>query len=95
MEGVVEIMKINILIVDERNEICSCVDGEPALSLGGFCDIIANCNKRIAFKNGIRSMSPDVIVTDELDLEKDLEMDIDWRFDCCDYVDCNIFERAV
>lgn len=64
----------NILIVDERNEICSCVDGEPALSLGGFCDIIANCNKRIAFKNGIRSMSPDVIVTDELDLEKDLDI---------------------
>ena len=64
----------NILIVDERNEICSCVEGEPALSLGGFCDIIANCNKRIAFKNGIRSMSPDVIVTDELDLEKDLDI---------------------
>ena len=64
----------NILIVDERNEICSCVDGVPALSLGGFCDIIANCNKHIAFKNGIRSMSPDIIVTDELDLEKDLDI---------------------
>lgn len=64
----------NILIVDERNEICSCVDGEPALALGGFCDIIANCNKHIGFKNGIRSMSPDVIVTDELDLEKDLDI---------------------
>lgn len=64
----------NILIVDERNEICSCVEGEPVLSLGGFCDIIANCNKRLAFKNGIRSMSPDIIVTDELDLEKDLDI---------------------
>lgn len=63
----------NILIVDERNEICSCVDGKPELDLGGFCDVIANCNKRLAFKNGIRSMAPDVIVTDELDLENDLE----------------------
>lgn len=62
----------NILVVDERNEICSCVDGVPELNLGGFCDIITNCDKQTAFKNGIRSMSPDVIVTDELDLEKDL-----------------------
>lgn len=64
----------NVLIVDERNEICSCVEGEPALALGGFCDIIANCNKHLAFKNGIRSMSPDIVVTDELDLEKDLDI---------------------
>lgn len=64
----------NVLIVDERNEICSCVDGEPGLSVGGFCDIISNCDKHTAFKNGIRSMAPDVIVTDELDLEKDLEI---------------------
>lgn len=64
----------NILVVDERNEICSCVEGSPALPLGGFCDVIANCNKHLAFKNGIRSMSPDIIVTDELDLENDIDI---------------------
>lgn len=63
----------NILIVDERNEICSVVNGEPKIDLGGFCDIYTNCTKKYAFQNGIRSMSPDVIVTDELDLEKDLD----------------------
>jgi len=63
----------NILVVDERNEICSVVNGEPQIELGGFCDVYTNCIKKYAFKNGIRSMSPDVIVTDELDLENDLK----------------------
>ena len=67
----------NVLIADERNEICSVVDGEPLLDLGGFCDIYTNCSKTYAFKNGIRSMRPDVIITDEIDLEKDIESIID------------------
>ncbi len=63
----------NILVADERNEMCSVVGGEPAVDLGGFCDIYTNCTKTFAFKNGIRSMRPDIIVTDEIDLDKDLE----------------------
>ncbi len=62
----------NVLIADERNEICSVVKGEAGVNLGGFCDVYTNCSKKFAFKNGIRSMRPDVIVTDELDLEQDL-----------------------
>ena len=62
----------NVLVADERSEICSVIDGEPRVELGGFCDIYSNCNKKFAFKNGIRSMRPDIIVTDELDLENDL-----------------------
>lgn len=62
----------NILVVDERNEICSTLKGEPQIDLGGFCDVYTNCSKQFAFKNGIRSMRPDVIVTDEIDLEKDI-----------------------
>ena len=63
----------NVLVADERNEICSVVNGEPEISLGGFCDIYSNCSKKFAFKNGIRSMRPDVIFTDEIDLERDLD----------------------
>ncbi|MBQ9795886.1 MAG: Flp pilus assembly complex ATPase component TadA [Clostridia bacterium] len=63
----------NVLIADERNEICSVCNGEQVLQLGGFCDIYTNCSKMFAFKNGIRSMSPDVIITDEIDISKDLE----------------------
>ena len=59
----------NLLVVDERNEI----SGGSTQHLGGFCDVYTNCRKDYAFTNGIRSMSPDVILTDEIDLKKDLE----------------------
>ena len=62
----------NILIVDERNEICSTYNGVPMLDLGPFCDIYTHCSKDFAFNNGIRSMKPDVIVTDEINLESDI-----------------------
>ena len=63
----------NVLIADERNEICSVQNGEPNIMLSGFADIYTNCSKKFAFKNGIRSMRPDVIITDEIDLDKDME----------------------
>ena len=63
----------NVLIVDERNEICSVIGSEANINLGGFCDIYSNSTKAYAFTNGIRAMRPDVIVTDEIDLNKDLE----------------------
>ena len=64
----------NVLVVDERNEICSLCHGEHSFDLGGFCDVFTNCTKEFGFKNGIRSMSPDVIITDELDLSNDLNI---------------------
>lgn len=67
----------NILIADERNEICSVIDGKPTLDIGGFCDIYTNCSKEYAFKNGIRSMNPDVIITDEIDLDLDMKIIIE------------------
>lgn len=62
----------NILVADERNEIASTVNGAPQLPIGGFCDIYTNCSKEFAFNCGIRSMCPDVIVTDEIDIQRDL-----------------------
>ncbi len=55
--------KYNILVVDERNEFCF-VNGE-------YIDSIKYCDKSYAFSYGIRSMSPDVIITDELAGEDD------------------------
>ncbi|MBO5954542.1 MAG: Flp pilus assembly complex ATPase component TadA [Clostridia bacterium] len=62
----------NILVADERNEICASNNGEISQYIGGFCDVYTNCSKTFAFKNGIRSMSPDVIITDEIDFDKDV-----------------------
>lgn len=62
----------NILIVDERAEISATCDGVQKLNVGPSCDIYTNSSKQFAFENGIRSMKPDVIVTDEINLESDL-----------------------
>lgn len=64
---------INILLVDERAEISATVDGMQMLNVGPSCDIYTNCSKAFAFENGIRSMKPDVIITDEINLDDDLK----------------------
>ena len=63
----------NLLIVDERCEISATVDGMQLLNLGPSCDVYTNCSKEFAFENGIRSMKPDVIITDEINLDNDLK----------------------
>lgn len=70
-------ISLNTLIADERNEISSTVDGVPQIEIGPFCDVYTNCTKEFAFKNGIRSMRPDVIITDEIDLDYDMQGIID------------------
>lgn len=63
---------INILVVDERQELSSVFDGNSVIDLDNV-DVYRNCDKGFAFNNGIRSMKPDVIVTDEININKDLE----------------------
>ncbi len=62
----------NVLIVDERYEIANCVNGENMLDVGDFADIYSGANKQYGFENGIRSMRPDIVVTDEIATEKDV-----------------------
>ena len=59
----------NVLILDERGEIDI---GETA-SLGNYYDKISYCNKKTGFENGIRSLSPNLIITDELGNLEDLQ----------------------
>ena len=63
----------NILIVDERNEIAACHEGEPQLDVGLCADIYTDCTKRFAFESGIRGMRPDIIITDEIATKEDAE----------------------
>ena len=64
--------KLNLLVADERGEIASVVDGNAQIRLGDYVDVYSYASKEFAFKYGIRSMSPDVFVFDELDIEKDM-----------------------
>lgn len=62
---------LNILIVDERQEISNIFDGEKTTTMSNV-DIYTNSSKEFGFTNGIRSMKPNVIVTDEINIEKDM-----------------------
>ena len=63
----------NVLIVDERFEIASCVDGCPVLDVGRYSDVVSGACKSFAFNNAVRSMRPDVIITDEIASDEDLD----------------------
>lgn len=63
---------LNLLIVDERNEISGTSSYDEGLEIGDSTDVYTNCSKEFAFENGIRSMKPDVIITDEINLNNDI-----------------------
>lgn len=59
----------NVLVLDERGELDIGTEG----CLGNFSDKISFARKKIGFENGIRSLSPNIIVTDELATAEDVE----------------------
>ncbi len=63
---------INVLIGDERNEI-SASNGSSALDVGAFTDVIRFAHKTDAMTAAVRAMRPDVIITDELIGEEELD----------------------
>lgn len=63
----------NVLVIDERYEIAASVNGEFKMDVGDFTDVYSGCSKRYGFENGIRSMRPDIIVTDEIATTSDIE----------------------
>lgn len=60
-------------IVDERSEIAGAVNGVPQLTLGPRVDVLDACPKVEGMMMLIRSMSPDVLVVDEIGHKKDTE----------------------
>ncbi len=62
---------VQVGIVDERSELAACQDGVPTADLGPRADVLDGCPKAIGMLMLIRSMAPQVIVTDELGREAD------------------------
>lgn len=58
----------NVLVLDERGEL----DLGKKGCLGNFTDVISFAKKRTGFENGIRSLAPNIIITDELDENDDI-----------------------
>ncbi|MCA1320577.1 stage III sporulation protein AA [Bacillus tianshenii] len=60
-------------VVDERSEIAGCVEGIPQHDLGLRVDVLDGCPKAEGMMMLIRSMSPEVIVVDEIGRMEDSE----------------------
>ena len=64
---------IKCSLIDERDEIAACYEGEATMNIGSVTSVISGCSKNIAIPLAVRSMSPDIIAVDELSSKKDIE----------------------
>lgn len=55
-----------VSIIDERSEIASSFNGIPQLDVGIRTDILDNCLKKDGMLMAIRSLSPEIIICDEI-----------------------------
>ncbi len=62
-----------VSIVDERGEIAALSLGASPFELGANCDVLSGAQKAEGMLIMLRSMSPDVIITDEIGGEEDFE----------------------
>lgn len=60
-------------IVDERSEIAGCVNGIPQMSFGHRIDVLDACPKAEGMMMMIRSMSPEILVVDEIGRKEDAD----------------------
>ncbi|WP_349407746.1 stage III sporulation protein AA [Pseudalkalibacillus sp. SCS-8] len=60
-------------IVDERSEIAGCIHGVPQHNLGPRVDVLDSCPKAEGIMMMIRSLSPEVIIVDEIGRQEDAE----------------------
>lgn len=64
----------DITVIDERGEIGAEFNGIPQIDIGQRTDILSNCMKRDGFTISIRSLSPKIIISDELGTIDDFEI---------------------
>ena len=62
----------NIVIVDERSELAGSYRGIPQLDVGPRTDVLDACPKAQGMIMALRSLSPQVIITDEIGRQEDI-----------------------
>lgn len=67
------IKQYRVGIVDERSEIAACYQGVPQHDVGISTDVLDRCPKAVGIELLLRSMSPEVIITDEIGRVDDLD----------------------
>ncbi len=73
-----EIPSCKVGIVDERSEIAGCVKGIPQYDFGTRVDVLDACPKAEGMMMMIRSMSPDILIVDEIGTVKKIVKQL-WR----------------
>lgn len=61
------------VVIDERSEIGACLFGVPQLDLGLRTSVIDSCPKSKGIMMAVRTLSPEVVICDEIGLKKDVE----------------------
>lgn len=62
-----------VVVIDERSEIGASYNGIPQMNLGIRTDVLDNCLKKEGMLMAIRSLSPDVLICDEIGTKDDIE----------------------
>lgn len=72
-EGVPEmnIAPKKVGIVDERSELAACYEGIPSFDVGPRTDVLDACPKAEGMMMMIRSMSPEILIVDEIGRKED------------------------
>ncbi|MBQ9314609.1 MAG: stage III sporulation protein AA [Clostridia bacterium] len=63
----------NVSVIDERSEIAAMYKGVAQNDLGPRTDVMNNCRKDTGIRMMIRSMAPNIIATDEIGDNKDID----------------------
>ncbi|NBD22695.1 stage III sporulation protein AA [Paenibacillus glycinis] len=58
-------------IIDERSEIAACVRGVPTFDVGPRTDVLDACPKAEGMMMMLRSLSPDILIVDEIGRDED------------------------
>ncbi len=64
--------KYKVSIIDERQEIAAVKNGEPQFDIGIESDVLSGFSKADGITHALRSLSPDVIVCDEIGTNEDV-----------------------
>jgi stage III sporulation protein AA len=62
---------LKVAIVDERSELAACIRGVPTFDVGPRTDVLDACPKAEGMMMMIRSMSPEVMIIDEIGRQED------------------------
>ncbi|MGI5849708.1 MAG: stage III sporulation protein AA [Christensenellales bacterium] len=67
------LISCKVSLIDERQELAASVYGQPLFDVGNETDVISGVAKHTGVFMALRSLSPEIIVTDEIGKSADLE----------------------